>query len=484
MAITMSTHARGERTPRHEATPHLHARRWWALAVLGLAQFMVILDVTVVNVALPSIGSDLDLGRAVLTWVVTAYTLALGGFMLFGGRLADAVGRRRTFMTGVTLFTLASLASGIALGGPALIAARAAQGLGAALASPAALAMLVTTFDGHERDRALGVWAALGAVGAAVGGVLGGALTSGPGWRWIFLVNLPAGIAIASSIRAVVPADVASRRHQRLDVRGALLATTGVGLLIYGLVAAGDAGLTSRVPIATFFVAMLALALFVRTERSDPFPLLRLELLRRRSVASGTLLMVAASGLLIGMFFLTSMLMQRVLGISALRAGLAFFPAALGTATGAHLAAHVVGRVGARPIGLAGFLLAAAGLAWLGLAPENARLAVDIIPGFALAAGGIGMAFVVATTTALGSAAESDAGITGSVVNTAHELGGALGVAFVSAIAATALEGGVTVGFGEAYLAAAAVAATMALLGSRLLPSGRSAPTGHRRAAH
>lgn len=480
-AIAGSIPAAAGHLPRARA----RSRRWWALAILSVAQFMIILDVTVVNVALPSIGIDLGLGPAGLTWVLTAYSLAFGGFMLLGGRVADVVGRRRTFLTGLALFTLASLASGLAAAGSALIAARAAQGLGAALASPAALAIIVTSFEGPERDRALGVWAALGAAGAAAGGVLGGALVSGPGWRWIFLINVPVGLAVASSIRFALGA-AADRGHvARLDVRGAVLATTAIGLLIYGLVAAGDGGWRSTSAQAALIAGMAGLALFALAERQHPSPLLRLELLARRSVASGTLLMLTASGLLVGSFFVTSMLLQRVLGVSAIDTGLAFLPVAIATAAGAHIGARILGHVGARRTGAAAFVLAAVGLAWMSRTPLGSGTLGDVLPGFLLAALGLGAAFVTATSTALGDVDDADAGITGSVVNTSHELGAAIGVAFVSAVAASGLGSSEpTGGLVHAYLGSAVIAALIGIAAARFLPAGRPRPSARRHFGH
>jgi EmrB/QacA subfamily drug resistance transporter len=455
------------------------------LALLGIAQFMIILDVTVVNVALPSIGADLHLGRAGLSWVVTTYSLAFGGFMLFGGRMADVLGRRRTFVSGLTLFTVASLASGLAGAGAALIVARAAQGLGAALASPAALAIIVTTFEGSERDRALGVWAALGAAGAAVGSVLGGALVSGPGWRWIFFINLPVGVAVLSRVGVVVAADVRSHRADKLDLRGALLATAGVGLLVYGLVVAGDRGWTSRQAIAALLAGASTIAMFARAERRHPSPLLRLELLARRRVAAGTLIMFAASGLLVGGLFLTSLLMQRTLGASAFQTGLAFLPVAIATAAGAHLGAHFIEHLGPRPLGVAAFTLAAAGLAWMARVPDGARALIGVLPGFLLAAVGLGAALLLATTIALGNVDEAESGVAGGVVNTSHEIGAAIGVAFVSTIAGGAIGVGAGPGgFGHAYLASGIVAALVAVAASRLVPSGRLTSLPGRRFGH
>src|SRR5215217_962489 len=266
-------------------------RRWQALVLLCLAQFMVILDITVVNVALPAIGADLSLDRAALTWVVTAYTLCYGGLMLLGGRLADLLGRRRMFLAGLATFTLASLGAGLAGDGTVLVAARALQGVGAALLSPAALSIITTTFQGRERYRALGVWAALGGAGAAVGVLLGGTLTSGPGWPWVFFVNVPVGVLVAAAVPATVATSPRSSA-QGVDVPGAVAITAGVGLLLLGG--------------------------FVALERTVAAPLVDLRLLASRPVAAGYGVMLAASGLLISGFFLNSLLLQRVMGLTAL----------------------------------------------------------------------------------------------------------------------------------------------------------------------
>src|SRR5215217_981264 len=267
------------------------SRRWQALVLLCLAQFMVILDITVVNVALPAIGADLSLDRAALTWVVTAYTLCFGGLMLLGGRLADLLGRRRMFLAGLATFTLASLGAGLAGDGTVLVAARALQGVGAALLSPAALSIITTTFQGRERYRALGVWAALGGAGAAVGVLLGGTLTSGPGWPWVFFVNVPVGVLVAAAVPATVATSPRSSA-QGVDVPGAVAITAGVGLLLLGG--------------------------FVALERTVAAPLVDLRLLASRPVAAGYGVMLAASGLLISGFFLNSLLLQRVMGLTAL----------------------------------------------------------------------------------------------------------------------------------------------------------------------
>jgi MFS family permease len=281
-------------------------RRWWALILLCLAQFMVILDITVVNVALPTIGSDLQLDRAWLTWVVTAYTLCFGGLLLLGGRLADTLGRRRTFLAGLGLFTAASLASGLAQGGTALVAARAGQGVGAALLSPAALAIITTTFQGAERNRALGTWAAIAGAGAAVGVLAGGLLVEYASWRWVFYINLPVGILVAAAVPALIAAVRPGHRAARLDLLGALAGTLATAAVIYGLVAAGSQGwgaTTTLLPLAT---GLVLAGEFVAVERMAREPLVPLELLARRPLLAGQLVMLASSGLLLATYFLSS----------------------------------------------------------------------------------------------------------------------------------------------------------------------------------
>jgi MFS family permease len=294
--------------PVHALEPHppsADPRRWGALVLLSLAQLMVILDVTVVNVALPTIGTDLGLDRAWLTWVVTAYTLCFGGLLLLGGRLADALGRRRAFLAGLGLFTAASLASGLAQAGTILVAARAAQGVGAALLSPAALAIITITFHGQERNRALGIWAAIGGAGAAIGVLASGVLVQYASWRWVFFINLPIGTAVAAAVPAAVAAARPAHAARRVDLPGALAGTLATGAAIYGLVTAGSDGwaaATTLIPLATG----LGLAgVFIAVERTTPESLLPLGLLARRPLVAGQLVMLAATGLLIASFFLS-----------------------------------------------------------------------------------------------------------------------------------------------------------------------------------
>jgi EmrB/QacA subfamily drug resistance transporter len=456
------------------AAPAADQRRWWLLALLGLAQFMLIIDVTVVNVALPSIGEDLGLDRAGLTWTVTAYTLIFGSLLLLGGRLADAFGRRRTFLTGLGLFTAASLASGLAPDGTILIAARAAQGVGAAMLSPAALSIITTTFRGAERARALGVWAALAGSGAAVGVVLGGVLTAGPGWQWIFFINVPVGIAVGIGVSRVVAATPSTVGIDGIDVPGALAVTATIGLLLFGLIGAGDAGWGSIATLGPIGLAIVTGAAFVWLERVARAPLVRLSILRQHALTGSLVVFLAASGLLAAGFFLNSLYLQHRLGLSALEVGLSFLPVALATIAGAHLAGTAIARIGGRWTAVIGLILAAIGAGLLAQLPAQGDVIVNVLPGFVVLAAGIGMTFVSATTTAFSEVAHDDSGMASGLVNTSHELGLALGVAVVSTIAAASLGGAADSvgGFQAAFLVAASIA--VAAVGiAFVLPAGR-----------
>ncbi|MBA9002808.1 MFS transporter [Thermomonospora cellulosilytica] len=454
--------------------------RWWLLVLLCLAQFMVILDVTVVNVALPVIAEELRLERATLTWVVTAYTLCFGGLMLLGGRLADALGRRRVFLAGLGLFTLASLGSGLAADAAMLVTARAVQGVGAALLSPAALSIVTTTFHGPDRNRALGVWAALGGAGAAVGVVLGGVFAAGPGWEWVFYINIPVGVLVAVALPMLAGAGRPGTGDSRIDLPGAVVGTAAVGALIYGLVRAGDTGWGDLPTLLALASAVVLLAVFALIERASRAPLVRPAMLARRPVIAGNLVMLAASGLLLAHFFLASQYLQHVLRLSALETGLLFLPVALVIGLGTHLGVRVIGRFGGRPAASAGFLLAAAGALLLARVPADGSALVDVLPGFALSGLGLGAALVAATTTAMSHIDHQDAGMASGLINTGHELGATLGIAFVSTVAAASLNAtdpGSVDGFGAAFTAAAVVAVAMAVIGGRLVPKGRPPAT-------
>ncbi|MFJ9443764.1 MFS transporter [Kitasatospora sp. NPDC101235] len=460
-----------------DAPPHALSGpdgRWRALVLLCAAQFMLIVDVTVVNVALPSIAEDLTLGRSALTWVVAAYSLMFGGLLLLGGRLADGLGRRRAFLAGLGLFTLASLGCGLAWNGGVLIGARAVQGMGAALLSPTAMSIITTTFHGPERTRALGVWGAIGGTGAATGVLFGGALTAGPGWAWVFFVNVPVGAAILLLLPRFVPATPPAGTLRGLDLPGAATGTVAAGSLVYGLVRAGDSGWGAAATLVPLTAALVCAVAFLVIARRVRQPLAPLPLLASRPVAAGTLVMLTASSLLLAAFFLSSWYLQHRLGFSALKTGLAFLPVAVATILGAHTAAHLLGRIGSRPTVVAAFAVTGGGAALLARLPADAGVATDLLPGFVLLAAGLGAGFVCATTTAMRGVEHHTAGLVSGIVNTGHELGGALGVALASAIAGSSLTGTTGMaGFHTAFTASAIAAAVMALLALRLVPPGK-----------
>jgi EmrB/QacA subfamily drug resistance transporter len=459
---------------------------WSVLILLCLAQFMVILDIMVMQVALPEIGQSLGMEREALTWVITAYTVTFGGLLILGGRLADATGRKATFLVGLAAFTVASLTAGLATSGEMLLGSRVAQGLGAAVLSPAALSILTTEFTGRDRNRALGVWGAISAAGAAVGFVVGGALTSGPGWEWVFYINVPVGLVILLAVPAVVP----TRPRQpgtRVDIAGGLTGTAAVALLIYGLVRAGDTGWASTSALLPIGVAGVLGVGFVLIERRTAVPLMPLGLVRRPPLPGAVAVMVVATGVLLGMYFVSSVYLQHVERYSPLETGLLFLPVAIATAGGAHFAASHLAKLGPRPVATGMMAATAVGLAlmaWLGVGGDPLRA---LLPGFVLAGFGLGAAFVTAITSGLSKVEEQHAGLASGILNTGHELGASVGIAVVSTLAASsishdldrfaqaAVDGATLAGFERAYLAAAIGAAALAVTAPLLLPKGRLA---------
>jgi EmrB/QacA subfamily drug resistance transporter len=454
-------------------------RRWITLALLAFAQFMLVVDITVVQIALPSIGTDLGLGREPLTWVVTTYTLVFGGLMILGGRLADVLGARRTLLTGLAVFIAASALTGLAGSAALLIGGRAAQGLGAALLSPAALSIVTTTFHGRDRSRALGIWAAIGGAGAAAGVLLGGLLTAGPGWPWVFFVNVPIGLVVLVSLPRLVPAVRTSSADERVDVPGAVLVTAATGLLIYCLVNAGDAGWRAASTIGLLVAAAVGYGTFVLVESRTGTPLMRPRTMVRRPVVSGVYLMLVATGMLLGLFFLTSPYLQEVRGYSALKTGLLFLPVALAITAGAQAGAHLIGRIGGRAVAAASFVVTAAGAALLTQLSSGESVLTGVLPGFLLAAFGIGPVFVTAMTTTMANVPAEEAGVASGVVTTFHELGGSVGVAVMSTIAAASLAAPRVAGmdgFSDGYLACAIAAGVSALVALLLVPAGKPQP--------
>ncbi|GAA1520152.1 MFS transporter [Kribbella lupini] len=442
-------------------------RRWRLLALLGVAQFMLILDVTVVAIALPHIGTDLGLARDTLTWVVSAYTLMFGGLMLLGGRAADLFGARRVVLSGLLVFTVASLVTGLAENATTMIAGRVAQGIGAAMLSPAALSVVTKTFQGEERNKALGIWSALGGGGSAIGVLLGGLLTAGPGWQWVFYINVPIGIAVFAVLSRTLPADLPAGPRARLDVPGAVLVTAGTGTAIYALINAGDRGWLSGRTLGTLAGAVVLYAVFALVQRSTKSPLMDLRILTRRPVATGTLLILVATALMIAVFFLGSFYLQHHRGYGALRTGLLFLPVAVATILGAQLAGRAIGAAGVHKVAVTGLLIAAAGTAVAALWDGP----VAIVAGISVGAAGIGAAFVASSVTTLSQVGHHEAGTASGLLSTFHEFGAALGVAVVSSLAAASLAGTTTTGFTRGFTFAAVTAAVTAVLALVLVPS-------------
>jgi EmrB/QacA subfamily drug resistance transporter len=463
--------------PREPQTS-VDPRRWKALAVLSMAQFMLILDLTVVNVALPDLGADLDLSRTAFTWTVSAYGLVFGGLLLLGGRLADIFGTRPIILTGLLIFTLASLVTGLAQTQTVLLGGRVAQGAGAALLSPAALAAITSSFHGVERNKALSIWASLGGVGFTAGVLIGGLLTAGPGWRWVFFINVPVGVVLVAAIRAVVPPRHPDRAT-RLDVLGAVTVTAATGSFIYGMLNAGDAGWTDLGTLLPIAAAIILYGGVVVVERTVPTPLLRLSLLARRPVAAGAFLMLVAAGVLIAGLFLGSQYLQHLRGRSALETGLLFLPAALALMIGAIAAGRLVGTIGTRPVAVVGLILVAIGNALLIDLSADGNVYLEALPGVVVFALGGGPLFVCATTAALGHVGLHEAGLVSGIVQTFNQLGAAICVAVASTVAAAGLTRTPSVeGFTDAFTVFTVVAAVAAVLSLRLVPSGTPQLTG------
>src|SRR5215217_5143701 len=385
-------------------------RKWLALVLLAAAQFVVVLDASIVNVALPSIGRDLHFSQENLSWVVNAYTLVFGGFLLLGGRMADLLGRRRVFTAGLILFALASLLGGLSTNEGQLIAARALQGLGAAILSPAALSILTTTFaEGSERNRALGVWGAVAGSGGAVGVLLGGVLTEYLGWEWVLFVNVPIALFAAAMTARVLPESrMTGPRHY--DVAGAVTITAGISLLVYALVDAVNAGWTSAQTLGLGAIALALIAGFVATEMRTAHPLIPFAIFRKRTLTGANVVAVLVAMSLFSMFFFVSLYMQQVLGYDALKAGVAYLPLAGGIIVSAGIASQLVTRVGFKPVMVAGFLLVSAGLVWFAQVSPGGTYVGDVLFPSLLAAIGLGLVFVPLTIAAVAGVSAEESG--------------------------------------------------------------------------
>jgi len=443
-------------------------RKWFALALLLGVQFMVVLDIAIVNVALPSIQTDLGFSQANLQWVVSAYALLFGGFLLLGGRIADLIGRRRVFVVGLVVFTGASLLSGLSWSEGSLIGARGLQGLGAALITPAALSILMTTFaEGKERNAALGAWGGVGAFGAVAGVLLGGVLTSALSWQWIFFVNVPVGLLGLALARPLLT-ESRDARVKTFDLPGAVLVTGGLVTLVYGITQANNNGWGSLETIALFSIALALLAAFVGWERRSAEPLVPFAIFRLRTVVGANIAGLILGTAIFAMFLMLTLYMQQVLHYSPMKTGVAYLAVAGTAIFWSALAAQLVTRVGVKPVLVAGMTALSAGLIYFTqISPDGSYLG-DLLPGFLLVAVGLGFSFVPISIAALAGVQPAEAGLASGLINMSQQIGGALGIAALSAIATsttnnsivsgTARATALTDGFQAAFIGAAAVA--------------------------
>ncbi len=445
-------------------------KRWLALVLLSAAQFVVVLDASIVNVALPSIGDALDFSQENLPWVVNAYVLTFGGFLLLGGRTADLLGRRRVFMAGLLLVAVASLAAGFAATEGQLIAARAAQGLGAAIISPAALSIVTTIFkDGAERNKALGVWGAVAGSGGAAGVLLGGILTDGLGWEWVLWVNVPVSLIALALTPRLIAESRAVHETRAFDVAGAVSVTAALSILVYAVVDAESSGWGSTKTIGLLALSVVLLAAFVAIELRARKPLVPFSIFRIRTLTGANVVGLLVGGSLFSMFFFISLYMQQVLGYSAIHAGLSYLPLALTIMASAGIASQLVTKLGYKPVLAIGMLFIFAGLVWFSRISVGGGFTTDILGPSLLAAAGLGFAFVTTTIAAVSGVPEEESGLASGLINTSQQIGGALGLAVLSSLATShtsnvladgsGLKDALTEGFQVAFLGGAAIAA-------------------------
>jgi EmrB/QacA subfamily drug resistance transporter len=472
------------------AAQTLDPRRWWALALLCGAFFMVILDASIVFVALPSIGSDLGFSERGLQWVLSAYALAFGGLLLLGGRAADLLGRRRLFMAGVLCFTAASLLCGLAWSEAALLAARVVQGVGAAIMTPTALSIISTTFpEGSERNKALGIWGALGGIGATAAWLIGGPLVDGPGWEWIFFINIPLGVAGLALSPVLLRESRGALTRRSYDPVGAVTITGALVLLVYALVEAPDVGWGDAQTILLVAGSAVLLATFALIEARHPEPLVPLRFLRSRTLLGANAVMLLFGTLGFGMPFVLTLYAQQVLGFSALEFGAGTAVLAVAAAASSIAAQAVVLKLGFRPVAATGMVLIGAGSLLLTQVSVGGSYFGDIFIGLLVFGAGIGPAFVTATVAALAGAGEHEAGLASGLSNTALQIGAALGVAIVTTVAVSRSEDYLAAndganplvvlneGFQSAFLACVVLAGIGLALALLLLGRPRTAPT-------
>jgi EmrB/QacA subfamily drug resistance transporter len=462
-------------------------RRWIGLILLCVAQFIVVLDASIVNVALPSIGKGLDFSEHNLAWVVNAYVLTFGGFLLLGGRMADLLGRRRVFISGLLVVAVASLAAGFASNEGQLIAARAAQGLGAAIISPSALSIVTNTFtDGAERNKALGAWGAVAGAGGAAGVLLGGILTDTLGWEWVLWVNVPVALIAAALAPRLIAESRSTSATRHFDTAGAVSVTAGLSLLVYALVDATDAGWGSAQTIGLLALSAALLAAFVAIELRSASPLVPFRIFRLRTLTGANAVGLLVGASLFSMFFFITLYMQQVLGYSPIKAGLSYLPLALTIVVASGIASQLVTRVGFKPVMAAGMAFIAAALLWFSQVSADGSFVTDILGPSLLAATGLGFGFVTTTIAAVSGVREQESGLASGLINTSQQIGGALGLAVLATIAnsrtddvmansgggQSALPHALTEGF-QAAFAGGAVIALVGLVLTLVLIRGR-----------
>jgi EmrB/QacA subfamily drug resistance transporter len=446
-------------------------RRWTALILLCVAQFVVVLDASIVNVALPSIGKGLHFSEANLPWVVNAYVIAFGGFLLLGGRAADLLGRRRVFMAGLVIVAIASLAAGFASNQGQLIAARAAQGLGAAIISPSALSIVTTLFrDGAERNKALGAWGAVAGSAGAAGVLLGGILTDSLGWEWVLWVNVPVSLIALALTPGLIPESRSASATRHFDAAGAFSVTAGLSVLAYALLDASSAGWGSTKIVTLLAVAAALIGAFVFIELRSKAPLVPFRIFRIKTLTGANVVGILLGASLFSMFYFISLYMQQVLGYSPIHAGLSYLPLALTIIVAAGLGGQLVTRFGFKPILAAGMLVISLGLLWFSRVSVGGGFLTDILGPSLLAAVGLGFGFVTSTIAAVSGVEEREQGLASGLINTSQQIGGALGLAVLSTIATTrtdhvmasggsSLPKALTEGFQSAFLAGSVIAA-------------------------
>jgi EmrB/QacA subfamily drug resistance transporter len=423
---------------KHRSSSAASDRRWWALALLATAEFMVILDASIVTIALPSIGHGLHFSLANLSWVINAYVLTFGGFLLLGGRIADLLGRRLLFIVGLGVFSAASLVGGLAQSEAWLIGARAIQGLGAALLAPAALSLVTSIFqEGSDRNKALSVWGAVAGSGGAAGVLLGGVLTSGVGWRSVLFVNVPIGIAAILVTPTLVAESRAEVARRSFDLPGSATVTAGLSALVYALVRVSTVGWTSVQTIGVLAAAAMLLAAFVAIERRSKAPLVPFTFFKNLNVSAANATMIATGAAILALFYFLSLYMQKVLGYSAITTGLAQLPLAVGIIIAAGLASPLVAKFGRRKVLIAGLAMFAGGIVWLAQVPVHAGYLADLLGPSLLIALGLGLAFVPITILAETGVAEHEYGLASGLVNATQQIGGALGLGVLTTFATT-----------------------------------------------